>query len=51
MSSNNPGERKIVLIGLIIGVITLYGICAASGHLDDLGRLLNSLVTLGGYLQ
>lgn len=44
-----PGnkEPRVVLLGIIILIVTLFGICAATNNLDDLGRFVNELLSMG----
>lgn len=41
-------EGRMVGLGILIILVTLGATCAATNHLDDLGRFINYLLTLGG---
>lgn len=43
MGSDNQGEQRTFLIGLVVLIVTLYGVAAHEGWLDDIGRAAGHL--------
>lgn len=41
--SKNSSESRLVLVGIIIGVVVLFGFLAREGKLDDFGRFIEGL--------
>ena len=42
MTSDQDKERRAVLVGIIVGMGTLFGVAAYNNWLDDIGRVVMS---------